>query len=67
MMMNRKEKELRDWYAGLAMQAIIMGRKSIGNPYFHAKDAFDMAEAMMDRRQDVMTAEMYAEIGLKTE
>jgi hypothetical protein len=55
--MQKSDEELRDWYAGLAMQAIITGRKSMGNPYFHAKDAFDMAEAMMDRRQDVMAAE----------
>lgn len=55
--MNRKDIELRDWYAGLAMQAIISARKSMGNPYFHAKDAFDMAEAMMDRRHDVMAVE----------
>jgi hypothetical protein len=55
--MRKSDEDLRDKYAGLAMQAIIMGRKSMGNPYFHAKDAFDMAEAMMDRRQDVMAAE----------
>jgi hypothetical protein len=55
--MRKSDEDLRDEYAGLAMQAIITGRKSMGNPYFHAKDAFDMAEAMMDRRQDVMAAE----------
>jgi hypothetical protein len=55
--MRKSDEELRDWYAGLAMQAIIMERKNMGNPYFHAKDAFDMAEAMMDRRQDAMAAE----------
>jgi hypothetical protein len=39
------------------MQAIIGARGRMGNPYFHAKDAFDMAEAMMDRRHDVMAVE----------
>jgi len=56
--MRKSDMELRDWYAGLAMQAIIGARESIGNPYFHAKDAFDMAESMMDRRLDVMAAEV---------
>ena len=51
--MRKSDIELRDWYAGLAMQAIITGRKSMGNPRYLAKDAFEMADEMVDRRLEM--------------
>jgi hypothetical protein len=55
-MMPEKEVNLRDWYAGLAMQAIISTR----HPFNHPDDcqeiaplAFTMAEAMMGRRREI--------------
>jgi len=60
--MNRKDIELRDWYAGLAMQSLIIDYEGIRNPESLAIDAFEMAEAMMDRRQKEMDAEIDAKI-----
>jgi hypothetical protein len=52
--MNRKDIELRDWYAGLAMQTLlgIVEGTQIGERV--AEEAFIMAEIMMDRREEVM-------------
>jgi hypothetical protein len=66
-MMNRKDIELRDWYFGLAMQSLIIDYEGIGNPESLAIDAFEMAEAMMDRRQKEMDAEVAAVMASETE
>ena len=52
MMMSRKDKELRDWYAGLAMQTLLgmVEGTQIGERV--AEEAFIMAEIMMDQRVD---------------
>ena len=58
MEMKRKDIELRDWYAGLAMQAIISARNwddVTGEEI--ASDAFYMAEEMMERRAEIMDSE----------
>ena len=65
--MNRKDIELRDWYFGLAMQSLIIDYEGIGNPESLAIDAFEMAEAMMDRRQKEMDAEVAAVMASETE
>ena len=52
--MNRKDIELRDWYAGLAMQAIIQAFDGNLNYDTVAIDAFEMSEAMMDLRAKEM-------------
>jgi hypothetical protein len=66
--MNRKEKELRDWYAGLAMQALIGVREWDSHAgELIVSEALYMAKEMMEQRQTEMTVEMYAEIGLETE
>jgi hypothetical protein len=51
--MRKSDLELRDWYAGLAMQAIITARGGMGNPRYLAKDAFEMANEMVDRRLEM--------------
>jgi hypothetical protein len=48
--MSKSYKELRDWYAGLAMQSLIIDYEGIGNPESLAIDAFDMAKIMMKQR-----------------
>ena len=55
--MSKSYKELRDWYAGLAMQALFGVHKGTGIGERIAEDAFEMAEIMMDRREDIMEAE----------
>jgi hypothetical protein len=67
MVMNRKDIELRDWYFGLAMQSLIIDYEGIYNPESLAIDAFEMAEAMMDRRQKEMDAEINAIMASETE
>jgi hypothetical protein len=54
MMMSRKDMELRDWYAGLAMQTLLgmVEGTQIGERV--AEEAFIMAEIMMDQREEVM-------------
>lgn len=52
--MSKSDKELRDWYAGLAMQAIIQAFDGNLNYDTVAIDAFEMSEAMMDQREKVM-------------
>jgi hypothetical protein len=53
--MRRKDIELRDHYAGLAMQAIIMGYSTAhGYEKRIADNAFAVANAMMEARlQDI--------------
>jgi len=51
--MRKSDEDLRDWYAGFAMQAIIIARKGMGNPRYLAKDAFEMANEMVDRRLEM--------------
>jgi hypothetical protein len=48
--MSKSYKELRDWYAGLAMQSLIIDYEGICNPESLAEDAFDMAKLMMKQR-----------------
>ena len=57
MMMSRKDMELRDWYAGLAMQTLLgmVEGTQIGERV--AEEAFIMAEIMMDQREEVMENE----------
>jgi hypothetical protein len=55
--MRKSDEELRDWYAGLAMQALFSVHKGTGIGDQIAEDAFEMAEIMMDRREDIMEAE----------
>lgn len=55
--MSKSYKELRDWYAGLAMQAIIQAFDGDRQSEAVAEDAFEMSEAMMDQREKVMENE----------
>ena len=54
--MNLKDIELRDWYAGLAMQALFSVHSNVyeGTDIAEriAEDAFEMANLMMDQRLD---------------
>ena len=50
--MTHKDIELRDWYAGLAMQALIRVYDGADNGEVIALDAFEMAQFMMDRRDE---------------
>jgi hypothetical protein len=56
-MMSRKEIELRDWYAGLAMQALFDVHKGTGIGELIAKDAFEMADIMMEQRREALINE----------
>jgi hypothetical protein len=61
--MNRKDKELRDWYAGLARQALIGVREWDSHAgELIVSEALYMAKEMMEQRQTEMGAEMDAEI-----
>ena len=53
-MMSRKDMELRDWYAGLAMQTLLRMVEGTQIGELVAEEAFIMAEIMMDRREEVM-------------
>lgn len=46
----RKDLGLRDWYAGMAMQALISLREGIDNGQGIADEAFEMSELMMAQR-----------------
>jgi hypothetical protein len=46
----RTDLGLRDWYAGMAMQALISLREGVDNGKDIAKDAFEMSEIMMAQR-----------------
>lgn len=48
--MSKSDKELRDWYAGLAMQALFSVHKGTGIGGRIAEDAFEMANIMMELR-----------------
>ena len=52
--MKKSYIELRDWYAGLAMQTLLgmVEGTEIGERV--AEEAIIMAEIMMDRREEVM-------------
>ena len=54
--MSKSYKELRDWYAGLAMQALLGVHSNVyeGTDIAEriAEDAFEMANLMMDQRVD---------------
>jgi hypothetical protein len=56
--MRKSDEELRDWYAGLAMQALFSVHSNVyeGTDIAEriAEDAFEMAEIMMDTRGDVI-------------
>jgi hypothetical protein len=52
--MTRKDIELRDHYAGLAMQALIGVHNDAEMSYTIAAEAFYIAKEMMDRRQRTM-------------
>lgn len=62
--MRKSDEELRDRYAGLAMQALFSVHKGTGIGERIAEDAFEMADLMIKRRDHVMSAEIYAEIAL---
>jgi hypothetical protein len=51
----RKDLGLRDWYAGMAMQALISLREGVDNGTDIAKDAFEMSEIMMAQRSKEWT------------
>jgi hypothetical protein len=61
--MRKSDLELRDWYAGLAMQTWLehdmreYGVSDNADMAEISEAAFNMAEAMMDRRQKEMEAE----------
>jgi hypothetical protein len=59
--MRKSDEELRDWYAGLAMQALFGVHYNVyeGADIAEriAEDAFEMANLMMDQRQDEMAVE----------
>jgi hypothetical protein len=59
--MRKSDKELRDWYAGLAMQSLFSVHYKVyeGADIAEriAEDAFEMANLMMDQRVDEMAAE----------
>ena len=66
--MRKSDIKLRDWYAGLAMQALIGVREWDSHAgELIVSEALYMAKEMMEQREKEMTAEMYAEIGLETE
>ena len=54
--MSKSDKELRDWYAGLAMQTLLGVHSNVyeGTDIAEriAEDAFEMANLMMDQRVD---------------
>ena len=54
--MRKSDEELRDWYAGLAMQALFSVHSNVyeGTEIAEriAEDAFEMANLMMDQRVD---------------
>jgi len=56
--MRQSDKELRDWYAGLAMQALFSVHYKVFEGADIAEqigqDAFDMADIMMELREEVM-------------
>jgi hypothetical protein len=57
MEMTRKDIELRDWYAGLAMQAIVASRLNayrMNSDFIELAtyDAHSIANAMMELRDD---------------
>jgi hypothetical protein len=60
-MMSRKELELRDWYAGLAMQALFGIHSNVyeGADIAEriAEDAFEMADLMMEQRREALINE----------
>ena len=59
--MRKSDIELRDWYAGLAMQALFSVHYKVyeGADIAEriAEDAFEMANLMMDQRRDEMAVE----------
>jgi hypothetical protein len=55
-MMSRKELELRDWYAGLAMQAFISANDSRDWDCV-AEEAFEQAAVMMEHRREAIINE----------
>jgi len=56
MMMSRKEMELRDWYAGLAMQAFISANDARDWDSV-AEEAFEQAAVMMEHRKEALINE----------
>jgi hypothetical protein len=55
--MRKNGRELRDWYAGLAMQALFRVHKGTGIGERIAKDAFEMADIMMKHREEDLNDE----------
>ena len=55
--MNRKNIELRDWYAGLAMQALVRVYGGVDKGELIAAEAFYVAREMMRRREKDMDRE----------
>ena len=60
--MKRKDMELRDWYAGLAMQTVLANSlKRFGETDDFNSDiaelSFSMADAMMTEREEIMDRE----------
>jgi len=61
--MRKSDEELRDWYAGLAMQALIGVREwNSHNGELIVSEALYMAKEMMEQRQTGIFAEIDAEI-----
>ena len=52
--MTHKDIELRDWYAGLAMQALVSDREGVEYGEEIAGEAFYMAREMMRCREKDM-------------
>ena len=44
--------DLRDWFAGLAMQGLVFNQGEDFNPVFTAEAAYEMAEKMMKEREN---------------
>ena len=55
-MMSHKEIELRDWYAGLAMQGFISADDSRDWDSV-AEEAFNQADVMMEHRREALINE----------
>lgn len=60
--MNRKNIELRDWYAGLAMQSLVASYNDATlDPVAVAVDAFEVASEMMAQREREMGMDGFIE------
>lgn len=56
-MMNKEDPTLRDYLAAAAIQGLLARDDSWPNPWFVARDAYKIADAMMDVREEGMERE----------